>query len=81
MGAAGVAEKDGLKAQAAADGLFDDPVAFHGNVAGGGGLALGEGLAQVFDQRVLAAGDAAEPGIDLMLESHGQSHHTDAAYD
>ena len=66
----GVAEEDCLKTQSAADGLFDDPDAFHGNIPFTGWLALAEGLAQVFDQRVLAAGNAAQAGIGLALNCH-----------
>ena len=56
-------EEDGAQAQAAADGFLDQFDALDGDRAVLGGFGLGEGAAQVFDQRVLAAGDGAEPFV------------------
>jgi hypothetical protein len=46
--AAGLAEEEGAKAEAAADGFLDDTHAFDCAVAAGGGLGMGEGGAEVF---------------------------------
>ena len=54
-----VAQEDGGEAQMAADGLGDEVLAFDGNEPGGGAAGAGEGGAQLFDARVLAALDEA----------------------
>ena len=58
--AGGFGKEDGAQAEAAADGLFDELGALDGDgsVLGGGGL--GEGLAELLDKGILAAGDGAE---------------------
>jgi hypothetical protein len=63
---AGVAEKYGLKAQAAADGFFNHANAFHGQITFRGRLTLAERFAQILYQRILAAGHTAQTGIRLM---------------
>jgi hypothetical protein len=47
--------------QAAADGFFQDAEALDGAVSGFGEFGTRECLAQLFDQRIVAAFDAAEP--------------------
>jgi hypothetical protein len=54
-----VAQEDGGEAQMAAQGLGDEVLAFDGNEPGGGAAGAGEGGAQLFDARVLAALDEA----------------------
>lgn len=56
----GLAKKDGAETQAAADRLFKDAEAFDGTVAGGREFSAREGLAELFDQGIVAAFDAAK---------------------
>ena len=71
VGAASFAEKNCLKSQSAADGFFDNPHAFYGKITFRRRLTLTERFAQVFDERVLSAGNAAKAGIGFMY------HHPD----
>src|SRR5260370_1294682 len=54
--AGGFAEKDGVQAKSAANGIFDQADTLDRDVAARGRLGLGEGAAQLLAQRVLAAG-------------------------
>src|ERR1041384_6095327 len=77
--ASGIAEKYGLKAQAAADRFLDHADAFHGQVAFRRRLTLAERFTQIFDQRILAAGNAAQAGIRLMY--HQADHNPSPTVD
>ncbi len=55
-----IRERRRAEAQAAPDGFFENAQAFDGAVSGFGKLGAREGFAQSFDQRVVAALDAAE---------------------
>ena len=70
MRVAGFAEKDCLKTQAAAYGFLDNPHAFYREIAFRRGLTLAESLAQVFYQRILAAGNAAQPAFNFLGNIH-----------
>ena len=64
-----LAEEDGLKAQAAADGLFHGANAFYGDVTLAGRDTMFKGFAQLFYQRILAAGYRAQTALFLRRHS------------
>jgi hypothetical protein len=55
-----LAEERSLQPESGANCLLDQVHAFDGAMAVARGSALGEGAAQLFDQRMLAAGDRAQ---------------------
>ena len=57
--------------QSAADRLFHDVHAFHGNLALRIGCSLGESAAQLLHARILAAVDAAQTIFDFDGYGHG----------
>ena len=70
-----LAEKDCLKAQAAANGFFQNSQAFNGAVPLRGELAAGEGPAQLFDQSIVASLDAAQAGANASSAGCGAWAH------
>ncbi len=69
LGGRGLVEEDGPKAQAAANGFFQNAQALDGAVAVGGELAPAEGPAQFFDQSVVASLNAAQAAASTLAVS------------
>lgn len=57
----GLSDEQRLDLKSAADGFLDQPDPFN-RAESVNGLALAESLAKLFDERVLSAGNGAQPG-------------------
>src|SRR6185437_12145886 len=76
VGAAAFTENDGLEAQSAADGFFDQANTFNRQRAVTGGLSVGKRLAQLLYQRVLPAGYLTQACGYILFHGHWPFHHT-----